>query len=128
MTKKPFMADATAQRLAQQIQQRAPSLPPGKAHEKARSVIVGITMMVGALVCILIAGVLVVLPMFVLKNAPGLPFLVFAGAILSFGFWIGLSGAHAASGEGMEAAEAAGSGFFKGVAMIIRAARGKNGS
>lgn len=70
---------------------------------------------------------LVVLPMLIFQEMPGFVFLTFAGVGFCGGLLFVYIGAHAASGEAMDAAGRAGSRLAGAIAKAARIARGKNG-
>lgn len=67
-----------------------------------------------------------VLAFAVLKESPGVALLIFSGVGFLGGFFLVFVGAHAASGEAMDAAGQAGSRVFGSLAKAARLVRGKN--
>lgn len=96
-------------------------IPEVKARHKARSLRDGLVVtMVGILLLLCAAG-LVLVPVFTLREQPGVPFLLFAVTLAVGGLFLVFVGGNIISGE---AAQAAG-GLFGVIAAAAERLRGK---
>lgn len=101
-------------------------VPYTKARQKAKNTVRGVyCMVVGALA--LVAGIgIIVLPIVVLEKAPSVWVIAFGALSLVLGFYLGLLGANAFSGEVSEAETVeAGNRFIVSIGRAIGLARGK---
>lgn len=117
---KAFDPGATAQFLKEQR-----GTPPEKAAAKVASLARGVVLLVLGVFLMLVAAALVGVPMFLLREIPGVAFLVFSGVFGGIGAFLLFVGGHIMSGEAMHAAAETGGIVAKTVAKTVQLVRGK---
>lgn len=113
------------QETSTQLQALNPGMPAAKADQKAESVGRGIALLAIGIFLMLIAAGLVLVPMVVFKEIPGIAFLIFTGIFGVIGALLLMAGGHVMSGEGLDAAAQAGSRVAKAIAATVGKIRGK---
>lgn len=108
-----------------QLQALNPNMPPAKAVQKAASLERGVALLALGAFLMLVAGALVIVPIALLREMPGVAFLIFAGLFGSGGLFLVFAGGHIMSGEAMDAAGKSGSLLAKIVAGAVAKIRAK---
>jgi protein-S-isoprenylcysteine O-methyltransferase Ste14 len=112
--------------LTQKMVAMAPEMGEHKARQKARNTVRGVYLMtVGTLLLLAGIGILIV-PIVILKESPSAWFIAFGALALVLGFYLGMLGANAYSGEVTDAATTQQSAdMITAIGTAIGLARGK---
>jgi hypothetical protein len=102
---------------------RAMGVPTDKIPAKTRSIDDGLRVALLGLVFLLLGAGLVLVPMLVLGQIPGIPFLLFAGLFVLGGLFVVFVGGHVVSAEGARAAGGLFRALAKSASLIRRGGR-----
>ena len=119
---------AWEEELTAKMKAYAPEMPPEKAARKAKNTVRGVYLMMMGAVVTLAGFAILIVPIVILKESPSAWFIAFGALALVLGFYLGMLGANAYSGEVTDAEAAkSSSGLIVALGKAIGLARGSGG-